>query len=264
MHVPSPHRTWPQPEGQLAVARPADPSASGHRSNCPVCMPPALPPAQRQTRIPILDTRHQLAMTQDLNFTIKSLRFDEDYRPSATTRNTTNFANLARGQRRQDNLRNTLAMINNRFNDLAHWDNAKRDRYALELDIISVEMNIGERAPDDAFPLIEILKPTIVDQHTGARIEGIAGNNFLPMCATTISACCCQRTTKTRRASTSRMILATCTASCSSISCTRPPTPRASRSRRSSASASPPAGPTTAPETGIPSWASNTGRTRFR
>ncbi|MFL7979524.1 putative oxygenase MesX, partial [Xanthomonas vasicola] len=37
-------------------------------------------------------------MTQDLNFTIKSLRFDEDYRPSATTRNTTNFANLARGQ----------------------------------------------------------------------------------------------------------------------------------------------------------------------
>ncbi|MCF5926413.1 DUF1852 family protein, partial [Xanthomonas perforans] len=36
-------------------------------------------------------------MTHALNFTIKSLRFDEDYRPSATTRNTTNFANLARG-----------------------------------------------------------------------------------------------------------------------------------------------------------------------
>lgn len=69
-------------------------------------------------------------------------------------------------------------MINNRCNDLAHWDNPNRDRYAVELDIISVEMHIGERALDDAFPLIEILKPTIVDRHTGARIDGIAGNNF--------------------------------------------------------------------------------------
>ena len=108
-------------------------------------------------------------MTHELNFTIKTLRFDENYSPSATTRNTTNFANLARGQRRQENLRNTLAMINNRFNDLAHWDNPKRDRYEVELEIISVEMNIDELKLDDAFPLIEILKPSIVDQHTGAR-----------------------------------------------------------------------------------------------
>ncbi|MCD0245883.1 DUF1852 domain-containing protein [Xanthomonas melonis] len=117
-------------------------------------------------------------MTQALNFTIKRLWFDENYHPSATTRNTTNFANLARGQRRQENLRNTLAMINNRFNDLAHWDNPTRDRYALELEIISAEMNIGQSQPDDAFPLIEILKPSIVDRDTGARIDGIAGNNF--------------------------------------------------------------------------------------
>ncbi|MEA9489201.1 DUF1852 domain-containing protein [Xanthomonas campestris] len=117
-------------------------------------------------------------MTQELTFSIKSLRFDEDYRPAANTRNTTNFANLARGQRRQENLRNTLAMINNRFNDLAHWDNPTRDRYAVELDIISVEMKIGERDTGDAFPLIEILQPSILDQTTGARIDGIAGNNF--------------------------------------------------------------------------------------
>lgn len=36
-------------------------------------------------------------MTQELTFSIKSLWFDEDYRPAANTRNTTNFANLARG-----------------------------------------------------------------------------------------------------------------------------------------------------------------------
>lgn len=123
-------------------------------------------------------------MTQELTFSIKSLWFDEDYRPAANTRNTTNFANLARGQRRQENLRNTLAMINNRFNDLAHWDNPTRDRYAVELEIISVEMQIGGSETSDAvhtgdgFPLIEILNTNIVDRQTGARINGIAGNNF--------------------------------------------------------------------------------------
>ncbi|MCL1499279.1 hypothetical protein A7D16_18600 [Xanthomonas nasturtii] len=117
-------------------------------------------------------------MTQEFTFTIKSLWFDEHYQPAANTRNTTNFANLARGQRRQENLRNTLAMINNRFNDLAHWDNPTRGRYGVALEIISAEMHIDSNAAGDAFPLIEILKPTIVDQHTGAHIDGIAGNNF--------------------------------------------------------------------------------------
>ncbi|MFC7521007.1 DUF1852 domain-containing protein [Xanthomonas populi] len=117
-------------------------------------------------------------MTQELTFSIKSLWFDEDYHPSANTRNTTNFANLARGPRRQENLRNTLAMIDNRFNDLAHWDNPKVDRYAVRLEIISFEMNIGESERSDGFPLIEILKTHIVDKKTGAHIDGIAGNNF--------------------------------------------------------------------------------------
>lgn len=36
-------------------------------------------------------------MTQEFTFSIKRQRFDEDYRPAANTRNTTNFANLARG-----------------------------------------------------------------------------------------------------------------------------------------------------------------------
>ena len=117
-------------------------------------------------------------MTQAFTFSIKSLWFDEDYRPAANTRNTTNFANLARGQRRQENLRNTLAMINNRFNDLAHWDNPNADRYAVELEIISVEMKIDGSERGDGFPLIEILKTNIVDKQTGTRIDGIAGNNF--------------------------------------------------------------------------------------
>ncbi|UXS01187.1 DUF1852 domain-containing protein [Agrobacterium tumefaciens] len=117
-------------------------------------------------------------MTKDLTFTIKRLAFDEDYCPSESTRITTNFANLARGENRRDNLRNALRMIDNRFNDLAHWDNPRGDRYSIELDIISVEMNVGTENHGDAFPMIEILKTTINDQKTGDRIEGIVGNNF--------------------------------------------------------------------------------------
>jgi hypothetical protein len=52
------------------------------------------------------------------------------------------------------------------------------DRYAVELVIISVEMNMDAGSGNDVFPLIEILKPNIVDKQTGRRIDGIAGNNF--------------------------------------------------------------------------------------
>lgn len=115
-------------------------------------------------------------MTKDLTFTIKSIRFDEDYSPANGTRLTTNFANLARGMSRKENLRNALRMINNRFNDLAQWDNPGKDRYLVELDIISVEMSIGSDGGN--FPAIEILKTTIIDRKIGTRLDGIVGNNF--------------------------------------------------------------------------------------
>ena len=117
-------------------------------------------------------------MKNELSFHCKHISFDENYQPSDSTRITTNFANLARGESRQQNLRNTLRMINNRFNDLAHWDNPAGDRYAVELEIISVEMGIGDKSSHGAFPLLEILKTCIVDRQANKRIEGIAGNNF--------------------------------------------------------------------------------------
>lgn len=117
-------------------------------------------------------------MSTDFTFAIKSICFDEDYRPSDNTRITTNFANLARGESRQQNLRNTLDMIDNRFNALAHWDNPEGNRYSVKLDIISVELNIGGKNSAAALPLIEILKTTIIDRQTGEHIEGIVGNNF--------------------------------------------------------------------------------------
>ena len=117
-------------------------------------------------------------MSKEFTFAIKSTCFDEDYRPSDTTRITTNFANLARGESRQENLRNTFCMIDNRFNALAHWDNYKGDRYTVKLEIISVEMNIDGESSGNTLPLIEILKTNIVDQKNNERIQGIVGNNF--------------------------------------------------------------------------------------
>ena len=69
-------------------------------------------------------------------------------------------------------------MINNRFNALAYWDNPHANRYSVELDIISAELNIGDEGNDIAFPAIETLKTNIVDKETNERIEGIVGNNF--------------------------------------------------------------------------------------
>lgn len=111
-------------------------------------------------------------------FSIERTRFDENYQPFGNTRITTNFANLARGENRQENLRNTLRMIDNRFNELAHWDNESGDRYSVELDIVSVRVDIDAEGSGDSFPLIEVLQTTIADRRSGKRIEGVVGNNF--------------------------------------------------------------------------------------
>ena len=115
-------------------------------------------------------------MSKEFSCAIKRIRFDENYHPADSTRLTTNFANLARGEHRQENLRKTLTMINNRFNTLAHWDNPTADRYSVEVDIISVDMDV--KGNGDTFPIIEMLKTTIVDHKENTRIDGMIGNSF--------------------------------------------------------------------------------------
>ncbi|EWH09580.1 hypothetical protein DS2_12133 [Catenovulum agarivorans DS-2] len=113
---------------------------------------------------------------KDFTYIIKRVCFDEHYQPSDNTRITTNFANLARGASRQQNLRNALRMINNRFNALASWDNPTADRYSVELEIIHVDIDVVGNG--QTFPTIEVLKTNIVDHKTGKRTQGIVGNNF--------------------------------------------------------------------------------------
>ncbi|PSV43043.1 DUF1852 domain-containing protein [Photobacterium sp. GB-36] len=115
-------------------------------------------------------------MNNDFTFTINKTGLDENYHPASNTRITTNFANLARGESRQQNLRNALNMINNSFNALANWDNPEGDRYSVELEIVSVDIDIEGQG--QTFPSIEVLKTHIIDNQTNQRIEGIVGNNF--------------------------------------------------------------------------------------
>ncbi|MFN0298275.1 DUF1852 domain-containing protein [Acinetobacter albensis] len=115
-------------------------------------------------------------MSKEFTCSIKSISFDENYSPSDNTRLTTNFANLARGESRQENLRKTLTMMNNRFNSLAHWDNPQADRYSIELEIISVDLDIEGNGEN--FPAIEILKTNIVDHKNNQRLAGMVGNSF--------------------------------------------------------------------------------------
>ncbi len=115
-------------------------------------------------------------MKQEFTFTINRICFDENYHPADNTRLTTNFANLARGEKRQENLRNALRMIDNRFNALAHWDNPNADRYSLQLEIVSVDIDVEGNGT--TFPTIEVLKTNILDNKTNKLTEGIVGNNF--------------------------------------------------------------------------------------
>ncbi|MEH3107754.1 MAG: DUF1852 family protein [Sphingomonas fennica] len=116
--------------------------------------------------------------SSDYSFAIRRVRFDETYRPAADTRITTNFANLARGQCREANLRKALRMIDNRFNALAAWDNPDGDRYAVETDIVTVEFDIRSDDRAETFPIIEMLETAILDRQTGTRTRGVVGNNF--------------------------------------------------------------------------------------
>lgn len=117
-------------------------------------------------------------MTNEFTFKISTTRFDEDYAPSENSRITTNFANLARGEHRHQNLRNALTMINRRFNELAEWDNGSQDRYEVELEIVSADLQFTAADQDQQFPFLEILDVQILDRLSGIRHPGIVGNNF--------------------------------------------------------------------------------------
>ncbi|WP_285034824.1 putative oxygenase MesX [Plantibacter sp. ME-Dv--P-095] len=117
-------------------------------------------------------------MTNEFTFSTTITSFDEDYSPAESSRITTNFANLARGARRKENLRTALAMIDDRFNDLVPGDDPSRGRYTVGLDIVSVGLRLSADGEDREFPLLEVLRTRIIDRRTGRCQPGTLGNNF--------------------------------------------------------------------------------------
>jgi hypothetical protein len=117
-------------------------------------------------------------MTNDFTFSTTITPFDEDYAPAESSRITTNFANLARGERRRENLRTALRMIDDRFDDLVPGDDPSRGRYTVGLDIVSVSLHLTADGEDREFPLLEVLRTRIIDRRTGRCHTGTLGNNF--------------------------------------------------------------------------------------
>lgn len=115
-------------------------------------------------------------MSQDFVYFISCIWFDEIYCFVDQICVMMNFVNLVCGEQWQDNLCNVVMMIDNCFNVLVDWDNLIGDCYLVELQIILVEMWIGD---DVVFLLIEILQLIVLDCKIGSRIVGIVGNNFL-------------------------------------------------------------------------------------
>lgn len=115
-------------------------------------------------------------MSHAIRFELHRTPFNEHYTPADSTRLTTNFANLARGQDRQSNLRRAIAMIDNRFNQLAHWDNPEGSRYQVSLDIISVDIYLNDDTTP--FPFVEMLETRIHDKVLNKTYQGLVGNSF--------------------------------------------------------------------------------------
>ena len=114
-------------------------------------------------------------MTNDITFSITTTRFDEDYAPAENSRVTTNFANLARGEGRRQNLRNALSMMDRRLNELLSAD----ARYRVELDIVSVQLAFADGADDEEFPVIDVRDGHIVETHPCQRQPGHLGYHLL-------------------------------------------------------------------------------------
>ena len=122
------------------------------------------------------------AMADALTFSISSTDFNQDYTPAESSRITTNFANLARGENRRENLGNALTMIDRRLNSLMHWDNPDGERFTLQLEIISANVHFDSAQGAQDFPLLEVLNTSILDRYTGTSTHGIVGNTFSSMC----------------------------------------------------------------------------------
>jgi Domain of unknown function (DUF1852) len=131
-------------------------------------------PIERKQAPVLLPNARALGLSWALDRTPFNLQFV----PSGDTRETTNYANLARDPAtRGQNLTTLFGLINQSLNQQLD-DNSRSTRYAIQIDILSVRA-LFEASPSPAgFRLTEVMQASVLDTHTGERHGGPTGLNF--------------------------------------------------------------------------------------
>lgn len=111
----------------------------------------------------------------ELCYTVARTRYDAQYTPSSDSRATTNFANLARGPDRAENLLCLFALINQRLNALMALIVQPPADYAIQLDIVGVSAAFGN---GPRFLLAEMLEAAVINSSTGETHQGALGLNL--------------------------------------------------------------------------------------
>ena len=113
-----------------------------------------------------------------LTLTPESVPYDGDYIPRAGTRETTNFANLARDPATgRSNIASFLTSVNADLNRILAGD---RDvgRFEIRLEIVRVTARVAGLPNAAIIPLTEVMRARVVDTHTGNSLDGPLGLNF--------------------------------------------------------------------------------------
>ncbi len=132
-----------------------------------------LPIERKQAR-----TRLPNARALGLSWALDRTAFNLQFVPSSDTRETTNYANLARDPAtRQQNLSTLFGLINQSLNQQLD-DNGRSTRYAIAIDILSVRALFEASASPAGFRLTEVMQATVIDTHSGERHAGPTGLNF--------------------------------------------------------------------------------------
>jgi Domain of unknown function (DUF1852) len=113
-----------------------------------------------------------------LSWALDRTPFNLQFVPSSDTRETTNYANLARDPAtRSNNLTTLFGLINQSLNQQLA-DNSRSTRYAIQIDILSVRALFEASHSPAGFRLTEVMQASVLDTQTGERHAGPTGLNF--------------------------------------------------------------------------------------
>jgi hypothetical protein len=104
--------------------------------------------------------------------------YNLDFVPSSGTRETTNYANLARDPiTRRQNLEMLFGYINQALNQIIQGDSQSK-RFVIDLNILSLSARFNGAPPSSCFPLTEVMQASVCDTMTGEVHKGPTGLNF--------------------------------------------------------------------------------------